>query len=292
MSTGPMNHSQQPSTPTPAGLTPAELAGLGLVDSHCHLNYPGLVEDPAGVLSRMTSCGVVKALNICTTLEEAQAVIGMARQHDSIYASVGVHPDNLEVEEPTVDRLVALAQDPKVVAIGETGLDYYRRDGDGKGDDLEWQRQRFRTHIRAARQCHKPLIIHTREAADDTLRILKEEGAEQVGGVMHCFTESVQVAQAAIAMNFLISLSGIVTFKNASQVHQVAKDIPLEHLMIETDSPYLAPVPFRGKVNEPSYVLYVAQRVAELKSVSIQDVALITSRNFERFISGRLVPSR
>ena len=158
------------------------------IDSHCHLNYPGLVEDTAGVVARMKAAGVGQALNICTTLEESEQVIGLARQHDFLVASVGVHPDNQGIEEPTVDRLVALAQDPKVVAIGETGLDYYRREGDGKDGDFEWQRERFRTHIRAAKALRKPLIIHTREAAEDTLRLLKEEGADEVGGVMHCFT--------------------------------------------------------------------------------------------------------
>ncbi len=258
------------------------------VDSHCHLNYPGLVEDTAGVIARMKAAGVRQALNICTTLEESEQVIGLARQHDFLLASVGVHPDNRGIEEPTVDRLVTLAQDPKVVAIGETGLDYYRREGDGKDGDFEWQRERFRTHIRAAKALRKPLIIHTREAAEDTLRLLKEEGAAEVGGVMHCFTESVDVARAAIAMNFLISLSGIVTFKNAKQVHQVAMEIPLEHLMIETDSPFLAPVPHRGKVNEPAYVVLVAQKIAELKQLAVEEVAAKTGANFERFSSGAM----
>lgn len=256
---------------------------MNFIDSHCHLNYPGLVEDTAGVLARMQAAGVSQALNICTTLEEATTVIGMAREQDFLFASVGVHPDNQGVEEPTVDRLVQLAQDPKVIAIGETGLDYYRREGDGKTDDFEWQRQRFRTHIRAAKQLKKPLIIHTREAAADTLRILEEEGASEVGGVMHCFTESVDVARAAIGMNFLISLSGIVTFKNAKQVQEVAREIPLEHLMIETDAPFLAPVPHRGKVNEPSYVVFVAQKIAELKGVTVERVAKQTSANFRLF---------
>lgn len=262
---------------------------MTFVDSHCHLNYPGLVEDTAGVLARMQSAGITKALNICTTLEEAAAVVGLAQKHDFIFASVGVHPDNLGIEEPTVEKLIALGAQDKVIAIGETGLDYYRREGDGKTDDLEWQRQRFRIHIRAAKELKKPLIIHTREAAADTLQILKEEGANQVGGVMHCFTESVEVAKAAINMNFLISLSGIVTFKNATQVHQVAQEISLEHLMIETDSPFLAPVPYRGKVNEPAYVVHVANRIADLKGVSVEEVAKATTANFERFAMGALV---
>ena len=261
---------------------------LHLVDSHCHLNDPGLKEDTSGVLSRMQAAGVKRALNICTTLEESAQVLAIARAHDFLYASIGVHPDNQGIEEPSVERLIALASDPKVVAIGETGLDYYRREGDGKTDDLAWQRERFRVHIRAARALNKPLIIHTREAAEDTLKILREEGAEAVGGVMHCFTESVQVAREAIALNFLISLSGIVTFKNAHQVHEVARDIPLDHLMVETDSPFLAPAPHRGKVNEPAYVAFVAQRVAELKGCSVSDVAAATTRNFDRFITASL----
>ena len=179
-------------------------------------------------------------------------------------------------------------EDPKVVAIGETGLDYFRREGDGKTDDLEWQRERFRVHIRAAKAARKPLIIHTREAAHDTLQILREEGAFEVGGVMHCFTESVAVAKAAIEMNFLISLSGIVTFKNATQVHDVAREIALDHLMIETDSPFLAPAPHRGKTNEPSFVVYVAHKIAELKGCPVERVAKATSQNFERFISGEM----
>lgn len=261
---------------------------MHFIDSHCHLNYPGLAEDTAGVLARMQAAGVSKALNICTTLEEAPAVIGLAHRHDFILASVGVHPDNLNIEEPSVERLVNLAQDPKVVAIGETGLDYYRREGDGKDGDFEWQRERFRTHIRAAKQVKKPLIIHTREAAADTLQILKEEGADQVGGVMHCFTESVEVARAAIDLGFLISLSGIVTFKNATQVHEVARNIPLERLMIETDAPFLAPVPHRGQTNEPAYVVHVAQKIADLKGLSIDKVATHTSENFARFIQAKL----
>jgi len=256
---------------------------IRFVDSHCHLNYPGLVENTNAVLERMKAAGVTHALNICTTLEESENVLALAKAHSFLSASIGVHPDNLGIEEPTIERLVALAQDPKVIAIGETGLDYYRREGDGKTDDFEWQRERFRVHIRAACQLNKPLIIHTREAAEDTLRILKEEGADQVGGVMHCFTESPDVARAAIKMNFLISLSGIVTFKNAKQVQDVAREISLEHLMIETDAPFLAPAPHRGQVNEPSYVVFVAKKIAELKGISVQEVASVTTANFYRF---------
>lgn len=259
-----------------------------LVDSHCHLNYPGLVEQTGEVLARMRAAGVHRALNICTTLEEAQAIVALAESHDFLSASIGVHPDNMDVEEPTVERLLELARHPSVIAIGETGLDYYRREGDGKTDDFGWQQERFRVHIRAARACGKPLIIHTRESAADTLRILEEEGASAVGGVMHCFTESPDVARAAITMNFLISLSGIVTFKNARLVHDVAREIGLEHLMVETDAPFLAPVPFRGQVNEPAHVVHVAQRIADLKGVSLADVAAATTHNFTRFAQGML----
>jgi TatD DNase family protein len=254
------------------------------VDSHCHLNYPGLVEDTAGVLARMRAAGVDCALNICTTLEESDSVIELALRHDFLFASVGVHPDSQGVLEPTVQDLVSRAKNEKVVAIGETGLDYYRREGDGKPNDFEWQRERFRKHIQAAIQCDKPLIVHTRDAAEDTIRILREEGAERVGGVMHCFTESPQVAWSAIELGFLISLSGIVTFKKAEQVHRVAKEIPLEHLMIETDAPFLSPEPFRGKTNEPSRVVLVAQRIAAIKGVPLEDVAGATTANFRGFI--------
>lgn len=261
---------------------------MTFVDSHCHLNYPGLSEDTTGVLARMQAAGVKQALNICTTLEEADQVLALANAHPFLLASVGVHPDNLGVQEPSVEDLVRRAGSQKVVAIGETGLDYYRREGDGKTDDFGWQQLRFRTHIRAARAVSKPIIVHTREAAADTLQILQEEGAFAVGGVMHCFTESVEVAQAAIEMGFLISLSGIVTFKNAKQVQQVAIEIPLEHLMIETDAPFLAPAPHRGKVNEPAYVVHVAQKIAELKRLPIEEVARVTSANFSRFAAGAL----
>lgn len=258
------------------------------IDSHCHLNYPGLVEDTASVLARMQAAGVKQALNICTTLEEADEVLALAAAHPFLFASVGVHPDNVGVQEPSVEDLVARAQSQKIIAIGETGLDYYRREGDGKTGSFEWQQSRFRTHIRAARMVGKPIIVHTREAASDTLEILEEEGASAVGGVMHCFTETVGVARAAIEMGFLISLSGIVTFKNAKQVQQVAVEIPLEHLMIETDAPFLAPMPHRGKVNEPAYVVHVAQKIAELKGLPIETVARVTAENFARFSAGAL----
>jgi TatD DNase family protein len=205
----------------------------------------------------------------------------MAESHSNLYASVGVHPDYEDLTEPKSEELVSLANNPKIIAIGETGLDYSRIKG-----DLEWQRNRFREHIRAARQCNKPLIIHTREAAADTLSIMAEEGADQIGGVMHCFTESWEVAQKAMEMNFYISFSGIVTFKNAANLKETAKKIPLERMLIETDSPYLAPVPFRGKTNQPAYVRHVAEEIASLRGISLNEVAESTTRNFFSLFKG------
>ena len=251
------------------------------VDSHCHLSFPELAQDLQGVLHRMRANKVVAALNICTTLEEFPAVLAVAEQHSHIVASVGVHPDYQDTEEPTIDRLSALADHPKVVAIGETGLDYFRL-----REPLEWQRDRFRTHIRAARQCGKPLIIHTRASSDDTIRLMKEEGAHEAGGVMHCFTESLAVAEAAMALGFYISFSGIVTFKNARELQEVARAVPLDRLLIETDSPYLAPVPYRGKTNEPGFVPKVAEKLAELKEVSVDQVAASSTENFYNLFKG------
>ena len=245
------------------------------IDSHCHLSFPELAQDLPGVLQRMRANKVVAALNVCTTLAEFPVVLAVAEQHRHVVASVGVHPDYQDIEEPTVDRLVALADHRKVVAIGETGLDYFRL-----REPLEWQRDRFRTHIRAARQCGKPLIIHTRASSVDTLRLMREEGAAEAGGVMHCFTESLAVAEAAMALGFYISFSGIVTFKNARELQEVARAVPLNRLLIETDSPYLAPVPYRGKTNEPSFVPKVAGKVAELKNLSVEEVAARSTENF------------
>jgi TatD DNase family protein len=250
------------------------------VDSHCHLSFPELQADLAGVLARMREAKVDAALNVCTTLPEFPSVLAVAEQADNLYASVGVHPDYTETAEPTVDDLVELARHPKVVAIGETGLDYYRL-----GEPLEWQRDRFRVHIRAARASGKPLIIHTRAASGDTIRIMREEGADQAGGVMHCFTESLEVARAAMDLGFHISFSGIVTFKNARELQTVAQAVPLERLLIETDAPYLAPVPHRGKRNEPSFVPHVAAKLAELHGVAAERVAEQTSTNFYRLFS-------
>lgn len=223
----------------------------------------------------MVEAQVGHALCVSVTLDKFPEVLSLAEQFENFYASVGVHPDYEDIDEPTVDELVRLAQHPKIVAIGETGLDYFRLTG-----DLEWQRERFRTHIRAAIKSGKPLIIHTRSAADDTLRIMQEEGANKVGGVMHCFTESLDVALAAIEMGFYISFSGIVTFKNATQLKEVAQAIPLDKMLVETDSPYLAPMPFRGKTNQPAYVKYVAQEIANLRRISLDAVMQATTQNF------------
>src|SRR3954466_7103176 len=226
---------------------------MTLVDSHCHLDFPELAADTAGVLEDMRANGVSHALCVSVTLEDFPQVRALAEQHDNLYASVGTHPDYPEAPLVTVDALLHLADHPKVVAIGETGLDYYRLQG-----DLEWQRERFRTHIRAARASGKPLIIHTRASAEDTLRIMREEGADKAGGVMHCFTESLEVAKAAMDLGFYISFSGIVTFKSAKDLKAVAVDVPLDRALVETDSPYLAPVPYRGRTNQPGYVKHVA----------------------------------
>lgn len=247
------------------------------IDSHCHLDFPEFAGNLDELLENMLNNEVTQALCVGVNLDELSQVFKLAEQHDNIYASVGVHPDYEVESEPTVVQLIELAQHPKVVAIGETGLDYYRLKG-----DLEWQCERFRNHIRAARQCRKPLIIHTREAAQDTLRIMQEEGASEVGGVMHCFTESLEVAQAAMDMGFYISFSGIVTFKKAANVHAVAEAVPLERMLIETDAPYLAPVPFRGKLNQPAYVKHVAEGIAALRGIPLEEVGRTTSENFRK----------
>ncbi len=248
-----------------------------LVDSHCHLNFPELAANLPAIKQSMQDNGVGHALCISVTLPDFPQVLALAETNDNFYASVGVHPDYENIEEPCVDTLLALAHHPKVIAIGETGLDYFRLTG-----DLEWQRMRFRNHIRAAIQCGKPLIIHTRNAAEDTLRIMREENAQQVGGVMHCFTESLDVALQAIALGFYISFSGIVTFKNAVSIKEVAKSVPLDRILVETDSPYLAPIPYRGKINQPSYVKYVAEEIAKLRGISFEEVSAATTANFFR----------
>jgi TatD DNase family protein len=249
------------------------------IDSHCHINFNGLVERLPELLENMRAARVSHALCVSVDLETLPSVLAVAEKHEHIYASVGVHPDHEDMREPSLAELVELSAHPKVVAIGETGLDYYRLEGRDLSE-MEWQRERFRTHIRAAKQVDLPLIIHTRSSSADTLRILREEQAEKVGGVMHCFTEVWEVAEAALAMNFFISLSGIVTFKNARDVQDVARRVPLERLLIETDSPYLAPVPYRGKTNEPSYVSHVGQYIAELRGITPEALASATSANF------------
>jgi TatD DNase family protein len=245
------------------------------VDSHCHLSFPELAGDLDGVFARMAAAQVTAALNVCVTLDEFPAVLAVAERHPAVWASVGVHPDYQDLAEPDVETLVRLAQHPKVVAIGETGLDYYRLK-----EPLDWQRERFRVHIRAARVAGLPLIIHTRAAADDTLRLMREEGAQAAGGVMHCFTESWAVAEAALDLGFYISFSGIVTFKSASELQEVARRVPLDRLLIETDAPYLAPVPFRGKTNEPGYVPHVAAKIAALRGIDVPVVAQASSVGF------------
>ncbi len=247
------------------------------VDSHCHLDFPELAGDLPGVLAAMRAHDVTHALCIAVDLPAWPNVVAIAQAHANLFASVGVHPDYTDTPEPTVADLVAKAATAKVVAIGETGLDYYRLEG-----DLEWQRERFRRHIRAARECGKPLVIHTRAAAEDTLRIMREERAGEAGGVMHCFTETWDVAAAALDLGFHISFSGIVTFKNAVALKDVARRVPLERMLIETDSPYLAPVPHRGKQNQPAWVRFVGEEVARLRDVPVATIAQATTDNFFR----------
>ena len=247
------------------------------VDSHCHLDFPELRDDLPKVLDAMRGNGVTHALTIAVEMDGWPAVHAIARAHPNLYASVGVHPDYADIEEPTTDVLVTRSHDEKIVAIGETGLDYFRLTG-----DLAWQRDRFRTHIRAAREAGKPLVIHTRAAAADTLAIMRDERADEAGGVMHCFTETWDVAQRALDRGFHISLSGIVTFKNAAELKDVARRVPLDRMLIETDSPYLAPVPYRGKRNQPAWVRQVAEEIARLRDVPVATIGEATSNNFFR----------
>jgi TatD DNase family protein len=258
-------------------------------DSHCHLAMPELTADLPAIRLAMAAAQVDRALCICTTLEEFESVHALAAQYDNFWATVGVHPDTEGLQEPTLEDLLSRAARPKVIAIGETGLDYYgmeERKGGRSIADLEWQRDRFRTHIAAAQQCRKPLVIHTRSASDDTIALLKEAGETggqgAAGGVFHCFTESMDVARAALDLGFYISFSGILTFKKAQDIRDVAAFVPLERTLIETDSPYLAPVPYRGKTNNPSYVPFVARQIAELKGLPIEEIAAATSTNFNR----------
>ena len=256
---------------------------MGLVDSHCHINFDSLGQNLETILSNAKEHGVDYMLCVSVNMEDLHEVIGLAETYPHIFASVGVHPNERDGKDPSVDELIAHATHKRVVAIGETGLDYYRSESLDK--DYGWQQDRFRRHIEVSKQLGKPLIIHTRAAADDTMSILEQENAKQGGGVMHCFSEDWQVAQRALDIGFYISFSGIVTFKNAHQVQDVAKKVPLDRLLVETDSPYLAPMPHRGKTNEPAYTSHVANYIAELRGISIEEVTLKTTENFFRLFN-------
>ncbi|MEN9479508.1 MAG: hypothetical protein RLZZ298_903 [Pseudomonadota bacterium] len=256
-----------------------------LVDSHCHIDFPDLAQRLPEIFERMQNNGVGCAVCIGVNLEDFPRVLALAESYPQLYATVGVHPEYTDAEEPDLERLLNLANHPKVIAIGETGLDY-----SWQKDRPEWQRERFRTHIRAAIACNKPLVIHTRESADDTLRLLEEEGAQAVGGVMHCFTENWEIAQRALDLGFYISFSGIVTFKNALVIKEVAQKTPLDRILVETDSPYLAPVPYRGKQNQPAYVLHVAEEIARLRGETLETVSTATTENFFRLFKHAIRP--
>ncbi|MBL0726660.1 TatD family hydrolase [Piscinibacter sp. HJYY11] len=258
------------------------------VDSHCHLSFPELKEKLPEIRAAMAAAQVDRALCICTTLEEFDDVHALAMAYDNFWATAGVHPDTEGLREPSLDDLLTLAAKPRVIGIGETGLDYYRLNGRSVAD-MEWQRERFRTHIRASKQTGLPLVIHTRSASADTIAILKEEGGHN--GVFHCFTETMDVARAALDLGFYVSFSGILTFKNAADLREVARFVPIERCLIETDSPYLAPVPHRGKTNNPSFVPFVAKLIGELKGMPPESVGEHTSRNFEAlFLSAKVTP--
>lgn len=259
-------------------MPPAEL-----IDSHCHLDFPELSGRIDEVLGRMADNGVIGAVCVSVRMEDIEGLLRMVERHPQIYATVGMHPDYEEGLEPSVDELIAWASHPKIIAVGETGLDYFRI-----ANTPVRQQERFRRHIRAAIAAGKPLVIHTRDAAIDTINILREEGADSVGGIMHCFTESLETAQAAIEMGFYISFSGILSFKNAENLRKVAAALPLNRLLVETDAPYLAPVPFRGKTNEPGYVVYVAEALAKARGVSQSEIAHSTTNNFRRLFPGTL----
>jgi TatD DNase family protein len=254
------------------------------VDSHCHLSFPELAGNLPEIRAAMAAADVDRALCICTTLEEFAEVHALALAYDNFWCSAGVHPDNEGVREPAVEDLVRLAALPKVVAIGETGLDYYRL-GERSVADMQWQRRRYRVHIRAALASGLPLVIHTRSASADTLAVLREEGQGRASGVFHCFTETAETARAALDLGFYISFSGILTFKTANDLRAVAAFVPLDRCLIETDSPYLAPVPHRGRVNNPAYVPFVARQLAQVKGLPVEEVAAATSRNFELLFS-------
>jgi TatD DNase family protein len=250
------------------------------IDSHCHLDFPEFQSRLPEVLANMKSCKVSHALCVSVDLPDFPNVLKLAQDYEHLYASVGVHPDYEDTPEPSLEFLVDTATNhSKIIAIGETGLDYYRM-GERSYESMEWQRERFRVHIRAALASKKPLIIHTRSASEDTIKILKEEGADAIGGVMHCFTESLDVARKAMDLGFYISFSGIVTFKSAKDLQETCKQVPLDRMLIETDSPYLAPIPYRGKTNEPAWVSKVGEFIANLKDVSVEELASKTSSNF------------
>ncbi|HNT39305.1 MAG TPA: TatD family hydrolase [Rubrivivax sp.] len=250
------------------------------VDSHCHLSFPELHARLPEVLSEMAAAGVERALCICTTLEEFERVHGLALAHERLWCTVGVHPDTEDGAEPDVEALLDRAERPRVVGLGETGLDYYRL-GQRTVADMAWQRERFAVHIRAARACGLPLVVHTRSASADTLAILRDEGQGAVGGVFHCFTETREVARAALDLGFYVSFSGILTFRNAEDLRAVAAMVPMDRLLIETDSPYLAPVPHRGRINRPALVVHVARQLAAIKGIAVEEVARQTTANFD-----------
>lgn len=251
------------------------------LDSHCHLSFPELHQQVPDILQRMSEAQVDQAICICTRMEEFDTVHALAMAHERLWATVGVHPDTEDGHEPTVEELVEGGRRARVVAVGETGLDYYRLNGRSLAE-MEWQRERLRVHVRAAVELGQPLVIHTRSAAEDTLAILREEGAERVGGVFHCFTETQAVADAALDMGFHISFSGILTFRNAQDLRDVAARVPLERCLIETDSPYLAPMPYRGKLNTPALVPHVAAELAKVKQLDVAEVANVTTANARR----------
>jgi len=254
-----------------------------LVDSHCHLH---MLDDPVAAVAAARQAGIAHLLTVAVDFDSCPAVVALARRFDDVSAAAGVHPSAQPGSEPTVDDILAQAADPAVVAVGETGLDYHYNQG-----DLEWQRERFRRHIAAARELGKPLIVHTREAREDTVRILREEGAADCGGVIHCFTEDYDTAARCVDLGFYISFSGIVTFRNADSLREVARRIPLERVLIETDSPYLAPVPHRGKPNQPAFVRHVAEQIATLRELPVDEVARVTSDNFYRLFSAAVRPA-
>lgn len=257
-------------------------------DSHCHLTFPDLASQIPSIQQAMAEAQVHQALCICTTIEEFDAVHALALNHANLFATVGVHPDNEDAHEPSADDLRQRAMLSKVVGVGETGLDYYRLNGRTVAD-MAWQRDRFRVHIQVARETALPLIVHTRAASDDTLAILKEQGEDgsdgSAGGVFHCFTETMAVARAALDLGFYISFSGILTFKNAEDIREAARFVPLDRMLIETDSPYLAPMPYRGKTNSPAYVPWVAKRIAEIRGMTVEDIGALTTQNFESLFS-------